>query len=98
MHYITTFSNAVATYNPDHNILELCKVLVQVSLTTSKKEKYRNRLNRSSRPEVFYKIGVLKNFAKIHRKIPMLESFFNKVTELSLQLCLKRDPGSGVFL
>ena len=37
---------------------------------------------RSSRSHIFFKIGTLKNFAnwKIHRKIPVLESF-NKVTK-----------------
>ena len=29
-------------------------------------------------PEVFCKIGVLKNFCKFHRKTPVLESLFNR--------------------
>ena len=33
---------------------------------------------RSSHSKMFFKIGVLKNFA-IHRKAPLLESLFNKV-------------------
>ena len=33
---------------------------------------------RSSRSQMFYKLGVLENF-KIHRKTPQLESLFNKV-------------------
>ena len=45
---------------------------------------------RSSRPLVFCKKGVLKNFAKIHRKTPMSEPFFNKVAGLGLQLYLKK--------
>ena len=32
--------------------------------------------HRSIRPEVFYKKGVLRNFAKIHLKIPVPESRF----------------------
>ena len=37
-------------------------------------------------PEVFYKKVVLKNFRNIHRKTPVLESLFNKVASLGLQL------------
>ena len=38
--------------------------------------------------QMFYKIGVLKNFCKIHGKAPMLEALFNKVPHvLSYDLC-----------
>ena len=37
---------------------------------------------RSSRPEVFFKIGVLKLFCKIHRKPLMAKSLFDKVEGL----------------
>ena len=43
---------------------------------------YRHFQPRSSRPEVFCKIGVLRNFAKIHKKAPVPESLFNKVAGL----------------
>ena len=39
---------------------------------------------------MFYIIGVLKNFAKIHRKTPWLKSLFNKgavLTVFSLEIC-----------
>ena len=35
--------------------------------------------NNSSRLEVFFKKYVLENFAKIHRKTPVLETVFNTV-------------------
>ena len=31
---------------------------------------------------MLFKIGVLKNFVKFHWKIPVLESLFNKVSDL----------------
>ena len=34
---------------------------------------------RSSRSQMFFRIGVLKIFCKFHRKAPVLESLFNKV-------------------
>ena len=39
---------------------------------------------RSSRPEVFYKEGVLRNFAKVTEKHLCQSLFFNKVTGLWL--------------
>ena len=38
---------------------------------------------------MFYKIGVLKTFCKIHRKTPVPESLFNKLTGLYLATLLK---------
>ena len=35
-----------------------------------------NSKDRSSRSQMFFKIGVLKNFEKIHRKTPVSESLF----------------------
>ena len=32
--------------------------------------------------ELFFKIGVLKNFCNIHKKMPVLESHFSKVAGL----------------
>ena len=54
---------------------------------------------RSSRSEVFWKNGVLKNFAKFTRKHLCQSLFFNKVA--GLQACkftLKNDSGTGLFL
>ena len=41
-----------------------------------------SRHTRSSRSQMFFKIGVLKNFRKFHRKTPILESLSIKVTGL----------------
>ena len=38
-----------------------------------------NSCLRCSRSQMFFKIGVLKNFCNIHMKISVLESLFNKV-------------------
>ena len=54
---------------------------------------------RSSRSQMFFKIGVLKNFHKCHRKTPVLEYLFNKVTgPYRSATLLKRDPKAGVLL
>ena len=37
---------------------------------------------RSSLSQMFYQIGVLENFCKIHRKTSVLESLFNKIAGL----------------
>ena len=50
---------------------------------------------RSSRPEVFCKKGVFRNFKKFTGKRLCQSLFFNKV---ALQLYLKRDSNTGVFL
>ena len=47
---------------------------------------------------MFYKIGVLKNFAiYIHRKIPVMVSLFNKVAGLQLHLELIQTPKMELF-
>ena len=54
---------------------------------------------RRSRPEVFCKKGVLRNFAKFTGKHLCQSLFFNKVAGLrSTTLLKKRDSGTGVFL
>ena len=52
----------------------------------------------SSCPEVFSKKGVLRNFAKFAGKHLCQGLFFNDGVGLSLQLYLKRDSGTGIFL
>ena len=47
-------------------------------------------LMRSSRPEVFYKKGVLRNFAKYTGKQLCQSLFFNKVADLRLATLLKK--------
>ena len=53
---------------------------------------------RSSRPEVFCKNGVLKNFAKFTGKHLCQSLFFNKVAGLRSATLLKRVSVTGVFL
>ena len=53
---------------------------------------------RSSRPNLFCKKGVLRNFAKFIEKSLSQSRFLNKVVGLSLQLYSVRDSGTGVFL
>ena len=53
---------------------------------------------RSSRPEVFCKNGVLRNFAKLAGKRLSQSLFLNKVQASGLQLYQKRESGTGVFL
>ena len=45
---------------------------------------------RSSRPEVFYKKGVLKNFSKLTRKHLRRSLFLNKIAGLRLLILLKK--------
>ena len=47
--------------------------------------------------QVFYEKGNLRNFTKFTGKYPYQSLFFNKVAG-GLQLYLKRDSGTGVFL
>ena len=51
---------------------------------------------RKSRSQMFFKIGVSKNFGKSHRKTPVLESLFNKVAGLSF-VTLSKKPPTQVF-
>ena len=53
---------------------------------------------RSSRPEVFCEKGVLTNFGKFTGKHLCQSLFFNKIAGGRLQIYLKRDSGSAVFL
>ena len=53
---------------------------------------------RSSRPEVFCKKGVLKNFAKFTGKHLCQSLLFNKVAGLKAATLLKKNSGTGVFL
>ena len=53
---------------------------------------------RSTRPEVFCKKGVLRNFRKFTGKHLCQSLFFNKVTGLRTATISKKDPGTDVFL
>ena len=51
---------------------------------------------RSTRPEVFCKKGVLRNFAEFTGKHLCQSLFFNKNAVQRLELYLKRDSDTGV--
>ena len=51
---------------------------------------------RSSRSQMFFKIGALKNFANFTEKKPVLKSLFNKVA--GLKDFNKRDSNTDVFI
>ena len=53
-------------------------------------------LFRSSRPELFSKIGVPRNFTKFTGKQLRQSPFFKKVADRGLQLYEKRDSGTGL--
>ena len=52
---------------------------------------------RSNRSQMFFKFGVLKNFANFTGK-HRCWSLFNKVAGLGPATLVKRDPNTGVFL
>ena len=54
----------------------------------------REAVGRSQR---FFKIGVLKFFCKFHRKVPVLESLFNKVAGLKRSATLLKRDSTQVF-
>ena len=54
----------------------------EIYRTLAIRRKSLNILTRSSRSQVFLKIGVLKKIRSIHRKTRVLESLFNKVAGL----------------
>ena len=50
--------------------------------------------------EVFFKRNVFENFAKIHRKFPVLESLFNKVAVFHHETLFKKETPAahcGIF-
>ena len=51
-----------------------------------------------SRSQMFSKVGVIKNFAKITRKHLCWSLFFSKVAGLQPAALLKRNSNTGVFL
>ena len=56
------------------------------------------RISRSSRSQIFFKIGVLKNFAIFIGKHMCWSLFLIKLQALKPATLLKRDPNTGVFL
>ena len=58
---------------------------------------WRQSLNRGSPPEVFFKKGILRNFAKFTEKLLCQRLFFNKVTSLRPATLLKKESLAQVF-
>ena len=56
---------------------------------------YQNEVQKHP-PEVFFKKRSSQKFSKIYRKIPVPESIFVKVADISLKLYLKRGYGTDV--
>ena len=52
-------------------------------------------MSRSSRSQMFFKIGVFKKIREFHRKTPVMETLVDKVAVATL---LKRHSNTGVFL
>ena len=68
-----------------YNVMMLLKILVMISMKWNQhmKNGLKNTIiYRSSHPEVFYKKGVLRNFAKFTEKHLCQGLFFNKVAGL----------------
>ena len=53
---------------------------------------------RSSRSHMLHKKGILKNFVKLHGKITLLESLFNKSASLRHSTLCKMYGSTDVFL
>ena len=53
--------------------------------------------NRSSCPEMFYKKGALRSFAKFTGKHIWLSLSFDKLADCMLAALLKKDSSTGVF-
>ena len=73
----------------NHNVL-----FILLIFNNRVRKKYRNLRD----PEVFYKKDGPRNFTKFTGKHLYQGFFFNKVAGSSLQLYLKSDSGTGVFL
>ena len=46
--------------------------------------------------KVFFTVSVFKSFCKIYRKIPVLESLFNKIARFRSATLIKRDKNFSV--
>ena len=64
------------SYHIDNNNTKLFKTGINCGYCSRK-------LNRSSRPQIFFKMGVLKNFGKFTGKLLCWSLFYNKVVDLS---------------
>ena len=65
-----------------------CKILAYASVSTQPRRQLRTRI--SSRPDVFCKEGVFRNFAKFTGKHPCKSLFLNKVSALKPATSLKK--------
>ena len=77
---------------------ELCKLLMKKSRIRNKYTKQVLRLVKSSHSQMFFKMCVLKNFGKFHRKAHELESLFNKVAGLkAFNFTKTKIPNTSIF-
>ena len=89
----TSAKDCFCTAHTHHSLL-----LIRFALYSAPSSSSSLLLLRGSRPEVFYKKGVLRNFAKFTGKHLCQGLFFNEVAGLGPASLLKRDAGTGVFL
>ena len=89
--YIGPFQTYMMKLCP--KIINSVQLLIDTVLNKSSKTSYRN-----SRPEVFCKKSLLRNFAKFTLKHPSQVSFFIKLQASACNFIKKRDSGTGVFL
>ena len=61
-------------------------------------QNWQTKIDRSSRSQIFFKIGVLKNFAKFTRKQPCWSLFLITLQAWKPATLLKGDSNTGVFL
>ena len=74
----------------------LCFILFFLQLYFNVLDKYSSSPQlKSSRSQMFFTIDVLKIFRKLHRKVPVLESFCNLDLPLGLQLYQKGTPAQA---
>ena len=87
-------------YGPEYKTQESKLEKLQILICSN--DKYQDVdsecLCRSSHWRCSVRKGVLRDFAKLTGKYLCQGLFFNKVAGLSLQLYLKRESGTGVFL
>ena len=85
-------------FSPQFQITPLpCKILAYAPVSTQPRRQVRTRI--STRPDVFFKKGVFRNFAKFTGKRLCQSLFFNRVADLRPQACnvIKKETLAQVF-
>ena len=102
---ITIIKNACKSRNSNNVTGIILKLVWEISpdknlwvIYKTASNKLHHIIDRSSRPDVFWKSGALRNFAKFTGKHLCQGLFFNKFAGWHLQLYEKRDPGTSDFL